>query len=195
MKTCHAFILTLLFFLCAALENQGWSAEKIEQRFGNVNEVIGWIKGKGKCTQTSSVVIALCSVQVVLPSKDSKGTTLSPGWTVEGSLRYLKFPDGASYVVADIVRTKRVLLSTKDPNAAVVVRKQATYDFNSRGELEETKIAVTMKNFRGEEMLNLAFPVPRRTLLKEENLDDFALLATGFQFDWDWTKELPYAGP
>jgi len=178
--------LTVVFLLCAFL-GTGWSAEKIDQSFSNVDEVVGWIKGKGKCGQWLPILTTTCQVDVLLPLKDYTGKLYSPGWNVEGSLRYDKVKGGESYVIATFTRKRRVSLSEKDPNAVVAVEKQTSYEFNSKGELEETNLTLIMKNFRGQELLNMGFPVPRRALLKAPNTEDFALLSAGFRFDWDWS--------
>ena len=84
------WLLTAYFSLFAYTS---WAAETIipkaetiaPRSFNNIDQVIGWVKAKGKCEESHEVV-RKCWVNVALPQKDDNGKELSPGWIAIGEI-------------------------------------------------------------------------------------------------------------
>ena len=104
MKTGPTCTLLLCLCFCAFSTDLGWSAETIDQRFDNVDQVVGWIKAKGNCGKAGEFPV--CTINISLPSKDSTGKLFSPGWAIEGWLQSIYLKDYGTHVIAVINRTR-----------------------------------------------------------------------------------------
>ena len=180
--------LWLLFFVLS--KNEAWSAEKIGP-FKNVDQVIGWLKAKGQCkTETKVNDLTKCSAVIALPSKDPDGKLYSPGWKLSGEIAHRE-TKATKHVTVFVSRARRTRLSDKNADEVINIQKVTGYEFNSEGNLTQSTVKVLMKNFRGDEILNLDFPVaPRCVLISDDGLEDVSFLLLNFQFNWDWDKEV-----
>ena len=160
---------------------------KVDTRFQNVDQVIGWVRAKGSCNTT--LLVKGCSVAVELSNKNQAGEERFPGWLLSGSLATVTIKDKEIGILIFINRTRRFSLSDKDKKAFVWVHKQTRYEVSSmNGKIANAFATIEVMNYKEEKFLD--FEIPLRSpylfggLSSEELGKNVSLFREGFGLEW-----------
>ena len=180
----RSLALVILVALVFGPAEVAWPAEKlVPGLFKNRNELIGWLKAKGKCDGTGGVVS--CKADIQLSTKDREGKEVSPGWRMQGFWSLIESSSFQS-LFARINRFRQFALSPKDPLASVSVENASFHEFGPDGIKLQSYQTVWMKNYNGENILSLTVPWPKGSGPLEIMSEDFFLLGNDFGVGWNF---------
>jgi hypothetical protein len=182
----HTVVSIALISLILVSVEASWGAEKLVPGiFKRTDEVVSWLKVKGKCEGSKGV--SNCDAEIQLPAKDRDGKEISPGWVIKG-FWYVIESTGYRNLSAKIVRSRRFSLSPTDSLASVIVESASLHDFGSDGIIYASSSRVSMTNYKDEHILSVRIPWTENVIPLEYAMEDYLLLGDAFGVGWKFVE-------